>query len=339
MSTRMRARWLPDPDEPELSAEHPEIRGLVAEIAPGSDVTDLGGTMSLNLRLDSAGLVLRVHPAFVSKSRTLALREIRRRLLASGLVAAEPRPLPDGDVITVDGRCVELEALVPFEKPEATWESYQWMYGTMGRLHRATARLDVSMPRPVLSTYGPPGSLRRWMSVTEPAVQHDEVAADVAGLLRRLIGVLTVDWVPESKLPVGFVHGDVRLGNVGLGPRQESVYLDFGFAARRPLVHDLAYSLAWIILRPDDQGEAERFAWPELRGLVAAYESAAGRRLTPIERRALPSYLAAVPMYLSAIAGFMPDPVEHLRNEVRQRLLRSSEWILAHPDVVTGVLA
>jgi len=42
----------------------------------------------------------------------------------------------------------------------------------------------------------------------------------------------------------------VRLGNVRRSPAGEPVYFDFGFLARRPRIHELAYALSWILLRP-----------------------------------------------------------------------------------------
>ena len=47
-------------------------------IAPGAWLTDLGGMDSLNVRLDPAGVVLRVHqpPACVSRPRLLALNKV-----------------------------------------------------------------------------------------------------------------------------------------------------------------------------------------------------------------------------------------------------------------------
>ena len=46
--------------------------------------------MSLNVRLDPAGLVLRVHQPFVSRPRLLALQEVRRRLASRGLAVPTP---------------------------------------------------------------------------------------------------------------------------------------------------------------------------------------------------------------------------------------------------------
>ena len=107
------------------------------------------------------------------------------------------------------------------------------------------------------------------------------------------------------------------------------VYLDFGFAAVRPRVHDLAYSLPWIVVRPDGAGRAEPFDWTAVAELIGAYEEGARDRLRDTERRALTGYVAAVPLYMAAIAGFTPHPSDMLRGDVA--FLDIAEWALTNP--------
>lgn len=85
-------KWLNDApsDAGRPSLSNPDVRRLVAEITPGSEVTDLGGYMSLNARLGTTGMVLRVHRPFVSRPRLLAVQEVRRRLAHAGLVVPVP---------------------------------------------------------------------------------------------------------------------------------------------------------------------------------------------------------------------------------------------------------
>jgi len=83
--------WIDDPANPgRASMYNPAVQRLAAEVAPGCDMVDLGGTMSLNLRLDPAGLVLRVHQPFVSRRRLLALQAVRRKLADLGLAVPVP---------------------------------------------------------------------------------------------------------------------------------------------------------------------------------------------------------------------------------------------------------
>ena len=329
--------WREDRSEPHRpSADNPDVRRLATAIAPGSQATDLGGTMSLNIGLQPAGLVLRVHQPHVSRPRVIALQEVRRRLAERGLVVPVPVPWRGSTVLRCANRWAELETYVHSERPEPTQDAYAWMFHAMGVLHRALASLDLPVPRPVVATYGPPSTLLRWLPITESAVRGHREASDIARLLRDLVERLRSLWLSAAELPVQLVHGDVRLGNVRQAPDGAAVYLDFGFLARRPRIHELAYALAWMALGPDGRGTAEGFAWDRVPRLVQSYEEAAQTTLTEAEQRALAPYIAAVPLYLEAIAGFMPDPVAHIRHESRVRFLHIGEWILAHPEAVLG---
>lgn len=313
-----------------LPPDDPGVVALVEDVAGDASVADLGGTMSLNLHLASVGLVLRVHQPFVTRQRILALREVRRNLGLQGLRVPEPRSFGRRDLLRCRGRWAEIEAYVAHTKPPPTWGSYVSMYRAMGRLHRALVGVTSSVPRPVLSTYATPRTLRRWAAVTSDLVTPNTEAAETVVRLRKAVRVLERQWIPALALPVQVIHGDIRLGNVALAPDGDAVYLDFGFTAVRPRVHDIAYSLSWIVLRPDDRGRAEDFPWDRLPELIWAYEEAGQDALTAIERRAIGPYLAAVPLYLAAISGYTPDPSKHLLDELP--FLGIAEWVLANSE-------
>ena len=319
-----------DPDRPSLN--NPDVQRLVAEIAPGSHATDLGGVMSLNVRLDPAGVVLRVHQPFVSRQRLLAIQQVRCHLAKHRLVVPVPLSWGRSTVFRCGKRWAELEEYIPHTRLEPTPDSYCWMFGALGRLHQAMVTLDLTVLRPLVATYAPPGSLSRWLPITESAVQDDLEASNVARLLRDLIRRLRILWVPATQLPQHLVHGDVRLSNVCRILGGEPVYLDFGFLARRPRIHDLAYSLAFMLLALNGHQVPESFAWQSIQQFVEEYEAAAGSRLTPVERSALAPYIAAVPLYAATLAGFSNDPAGHLPG--RLPFLRLSEWLLAHPEVM-----
>jgi Ser/Thr protein kinase RdoA (MazF antagonist) len=181
--------WTDDPaDSDRMSLNDPDVRQLVAAISPESHVTDLGGVMSLNIRLDAAGRVLRVHQPFVSRQRLLAVQEVRRRLASQGLLVPVPLRWNNATVFRCRNRWAELEAFLSHERPAPALDSYFWLFRTMGTLHRALRQLDLVVPRPLVATYAPPGSLRRWLPITETAVQGDPEAAEVARFLARLYG-------------------------------------------------------------------------------------------------------------------------------------------------------
>ena len=292
--------------------------------------------MSLNVGLQPAGLVLRVHQFWVSRPRLLALQRIRAQLAQQELTVATALPSRGTTLMRCGASWAELEPYLAAERPPPTHESYVWLFHAMGALHRrlASPRLaDLAVPRPVIATYGPPSSLARWLPVAETAVGSDAAAAHTVQRVVELTRRLRRQWVSPSSLPVQLVHGDVRLSNVRRDPAGRPVYFDFGFLARRPRIHELAYSLSWIVLRPDGRGSAGAFPWHTLPELIRAYEDASGWIVTAAERRALPAHTAAVPLYLAAIAGYVDDPIAHLHDETRLTFLRIAEWLLEHPDV------
>lgn len=266
------AWWTDDPAHPDrVTLNNPAVQRLVAEIDPGAQATDLGGVMSLNVGLDRAGLVLRVQQPFVSRSRLLALQEVRRRLAGQGLVVPAPVCRGNAAILRCGDRWAELEEYVPHERLVPELDSYGWLFGAMGVLHRALARLDLPVPRPLVATYAPPGSLRRWLPVTEAAVTGDPEAAEaaeVARLLCDLVRRLRGQWVPASALPSQLIHGDVRLSNVCRTPVGETLYLDFGFLAVRPRIHDLAYALAFMVLTLGGHRVPGNFAWQSVARLI-----------------------------------------------------------------------
>lgn len=327
--------WTDDPADPDrLSLNDPDVQHLIAAISPESHVTDLGGVMSLNVRLDAAGLVLRVHQPFISRQRLLAVQDVRRRLASQGLVVPTPVCWNNTTVFRCKNRWAELEAYLPHERLAPTLDAYAWLFRAMGTLHGALRDLDLVVPRPLVATYAPPRSLWRWLPVTETAVQGDPEAAEVARLLRALVQQLQRQWLPATGFPMQLVHGDVRLSNVCQTADGRTVYLDFGFLARRPRIHELAYALAFMLLALGGHRALDSFAWASIRRLVEDYEATANVRLTLVERRALAPYTAAVPLYAAALDGFTENPVEKLLS--RLPFLHLSAWLLAHPTALLG---
>jgi Ser/Thr protein kinase RdoA (MazF antagonist) len=329
--------WTDDPGDPgRLPLNQPDVQRLAAAIAPGACLTDLGGVYSLNVRLDPAGFVLRVHqpPTCVSRRRLLAVQDVRRCLASRGLRVPVAIPWRGATVFRCGSRWAELEEYMPNERLAPTPETHVWLFGAMGALHQALAPLDRVVPHPVGATYAPPGSVRRWLPVTEAAVREEPEARDIARLVRDLARRVRRRWVPAADLPVQLVHGDVRLSNVRRTPAGETVYFDFGFLAKRPRIHELAYALAFMVWALDALRGPEHFPWDVVPRLIEAYEAAAPTRLTPTERTALLPYTAAVPLYYAALDGFTEDPAGRLRS--RLPFLRLSTWLLDHPTVLGG---
>jgi Ser/Thr protein kinase RdoA (MazF antagonist) len=305
------------------------VQRLLARTCPGCEATDLGGIMSLNIKLSCLQRVLRIHQPFVSRRWLRAVQEVRRCLAERGLVVPVALPLGRSTVFVCDDRLAEWESYIAHERLQPSPESYRWLFGAMGTLHHALKAIDVSVPQPAVATYAPPGSLRRWLKVTMPAVSHDPEAAEVASLLADLVKCLCKYWVPARKLPVQLVHGDVRLSNVCRTVEGNTVYLDFGFMAYRPRIHDLAYALVFMLLAQNTAQMPGDIDWQFIHGLIDEYEQTAQTRLVAVEWQALVPAMAAVPLYAAALDGFTEDPAGKLRG--RLRFLRLSESLLAHP--------
>ena len=327
--------WTDDPTDPgRASLNDPDVQQLTASISPDSRADDLGGVMSLNVKLDAAGLVLRIHQPVVSRQRLLAVQNVRRGLAKQGLVIPTPAIWNNATVFRCRNRWAELEEYIPHKRPAPTLDSYAWMFRAMGTLHCALNQLNLTVPRPRVATYAPPGSLKRWLPVTEAAVQADPKAAEIARLLHAHVQQLRSQWLPATDLPMQLVHGDVRLSNVCQTMDGRTVYFDFGFLAWRPRVHELAYALAFMILALHGHRAPENFDWECIPWLVEEYESTADAHLTQAERRALAPYTASVPLYAAALDGFTENPVEKLRS--RLPFVRLSIWLLAHPTALLG---
>lgn len=315
------------------AVDDPTVAGLLGRLGV-AEARDLGGTMSLNLHLGALDMVMRVHPRFETATRVHALRSLRGGLHERGLIVGVPKRVLGDEVTVIDGYLAEGETYVRAEKPDASWEAYVWMYAAMGALHRAinAGSLGLDLPEPDVATYATPDQLRRWIRGTSLAVRADRRASALAAQVTSMVEDLERQWTPSELLPQQVVHGDIRLGNVARTADGDAAFFDFGFAARRPRIHELAYSLFWIVLKPDDNGRAEDFDWARAAELLEAYEEGADDRLGAIERRALGPYLAAIPMYLAAIASYAPDPSDRIKQETRS--LEIARWVLDHPDHV-----
>jgi Ser/Thr protein kinase RdoA (MazF antagonist) len=253
--------------------------------------------------------------------------------VAHGLTVGAPQTVLGQELVSVGPWCVEAETFVRADRPPATWESYVWMFRAMGHLHRALdAGAPLELPPPEVATYASPDELRTLIATTAAAVASDEEAAALAADVRSMLDPLERQWTSPERLPRQVIHGDVRLGNVARATGGGVAYFDFGFAARRPRVHDLAYALFWIVLKPDDTGRAGDFDWRGATEFIDAYEDAAGAPLDEQERRSIGPYLAAVPMYLAAIASSTADPCDRIKQETRS--LEIARWVLDHPDEV-----
>jgi Ser/Thr protein kinase RdoA (MazF antagonist) len=218
-------------------------------------------------------------------------------------------------------RLAELEAFLPGDQPQTSAASYCWLFGEMGRLHRDLARLDPDLPRGMAATWAPPGSLRRWLAVTAPALAATP-AGPRAARLQEVVRKVRRRWIPLRGLPIQVIHGDFRPGNAVIDATGRTVLYDWGFANLQIRVHDLAYAAAFMVLAMDGPPVDRSL----VDDVVACYEDARGEALLPAERAMLPVDAAAVMVFALAHGGYMADPVAAL--SLFLPFLDAAEWFL-----------
>ena len=246
---RIRSWWTDDPLEPARPTRiHPEVQELLASLAPGEEAVELGGTMSLNLHLTPSDRVVRVHQPFITAARLHGEQAVRRIVSRSGMATAEALSFDGQTVLPCGKRLAEVEPFLASTQPAASVASYRWLFSQMGTLHRYLVTCDIVLPRSLAATWAPPGSLARWLQVTVPALSMTEEGSAVADRLGALTRGIRRLWIPPSELPVQIVHGDFRLGNLVRSPMGQPIVFDFGFTDRCPRVHDVAYSVAFMVL-------------------------------------------------------------------------------------------
>jgi len=326
--SRLRAWWRDDPRDPgRLTLADKDVQCLIAKIDPGGQAIDLGGVMSLNVHLMQAGLVLRVHQPFVSRERLLALQVLRRELSVRGILVAEPVTWRGVSVVHLRDRWAELEQYVPHTPPPGSAPGYRVLFRALGQLHAVMRQVPLRVPRPVVATYAPPGSLRRWQRVTQAAVRHDAEAAALADRVHAAIGRVGRTWVSQTDLPQSLIHGDGSPRNIGWATDGRAVYLDWGFCGVRPRVYEIAYALAFMLVRRVTATPGGGEVWEEIPQLVGCWEDGAGERLLPLECQALSAQMASALLYAAALDGYTEDPAGRIKG--RERFVALAEEVLA----------
>ena len=87
---RLRAWWTDNPADPDrMPVDDPDVQQLAAAISPASRPTDLGGVMSLNVRLDAAGSLYRQRATLCRRARRVHRGPDRQALLQAALSPAQ----------------------------------------------------------------------------------------------------------------------------------------------------------------------------------------------------------------------------------------------------------
>ena len=284
---------------PRASADDPAVSAVVERVARGAEWSDIGGAFNLNVRIDAEPpVVLRVHRPWVRRGRVVGLRRLRERLQCTQVRVARPLPIFGGDVVRAGDRWAEIEELIDHVEPRPDEVTYLRLFEELGRVHTALGAVwEPGPPDPVDDhrtfrqvRYAVGFTRRRLGPRSEPVVHR----------MRRLIGELS-ELRQAVELPSAPIHGDYKIGNVGVLPDGSWVTFDLDFARVRERLYDVAGSLHHASLL----GEM-----PEPRHLVDAYERAAPEPLTADEHRWLPGAVALIPLHWAATAGLVGDGID-----------------------------
>lgn len=298
----------------------PDVQHLLQEIAHGSPVTDLGGEDSLNLLIEQAQLVLRVHKPPMTKPRLDAEHHLRVALASHGLLVPSPVAWNARSIFRCGPRWAELEEHLELQWAPPGEAANRWLFRAIGELHRGLSAATTPMVPPLARSWASPPTLRRWLGLNTVAgvesLQDQLVVADLDDLTRKL----QRRWIPAARLPNQLIHGDLHRSNVMQDSAGTAVYLDLTGITRGPRIHDLAYAIAdlaaWSSM--DQAVSPDSFNRGQVPELVRAYEEGAGWRLNSLERAALPAYIAAVPLFLD-ICDWSEQP-----------LRATARWLLEH---------
>ncbi|MGI6366782.1 MAG: phosphotransferase [Anaerolineae bacterium] len=295
-------------------------------------VADLGGSSSLNLRLDLPGrapLVARVYRRHVTPRRLRALQRARGALVAAGLPCNLPCPTGKGRPwaaleVPAGPLLAELEPYVPHDGVMHTLPRMEQGLSLLGRMHqvwcaeaggRAAAgegalyanhipaqRALAATARGVFRLRGG----RRWRD--EPGWRGwppgEAIARDALALAEGLEAARRARPAAPAAAPQR-VHGDFWDNNVLFEGDRLVHVADLEFMGWRARGEDLALTLwFWICDHPPAPGRAtEAGTLAELRRLLAAYDAGADPPLSLEERRALPLAIARQPLW--SIGGWV----------------------------------
>ncbi|HEY9290021.1 MAG TPA: phosphotransferase [Microlunatus sp.] len=284
---------------------------LVAEIAAHYQLgevatwTELGGSWTTNIRIDTADevLVARIHRHWTSAERLDALQATRSAVHAAGVPTVLPIHDHQGLTAATVGkdRLVELEPYVRWDTRMKTPELFRIGFPVLGRIHdvlrtapipeaAASARYANHVHSPMASELTRLGADRiHWWQdyglhrFADDVVRHiDQVTAREAELADDQI--------------VQLVHGDFWDNNVLFAGDRLAAVIDFDFMASRWRIDDLALTIYFWLLEPGRELPDEQDQ-QQVRTFVDAYDSGTDRPLTEAERLALPLAIARQPAW------------------------------------------
>ncbi|SDT18600.1 phosphotransferase enzyme family protein [Microlunatus soli] len=266
---------------------------------------DLGGSFTTNVLLEfgETARVARIHRDWTTPERLAALQGARRAIAAAGIPTVTPLPDPTGDtMITVDnGRLVELEPFVTWNRRMNTPDLLRVGFGALARVHDSLRTADLPAAADTVA-YANHLSSADAAALTRAGAERmrswqDPMLGDYPDAVVRHVDTVTA---LESELADvqrrQLVHGDFWDNNVLFADDQLAAVIDVDFMAERWRIDDLALTIWFFLLEPGrglpDAGDRRM-----VRELLDRYDAATTEPLSRAERLALPLAVARQPAW------------------------------------------
>jgi len=271
-------------------------------VRPAGAAPDLGGSGNLNLLVtDGRSLkVARVYRPFVTGPRVAALQAVRRHLTSHGIPCAEPIPARSGrGWESFEGRAVELEPYVTAPAAMHTLAGVRTGLAVLGRIHALLEAFPAgpAAAAPRFANYVAATGLVEAVAAGTRRIRAWQPApaeAQLADLADQLAGTLAEQESDHPGPPRRqLVHGDFWDDNVRFRHQRVALVTDFDFAGERPRTDDLALTLYYTSVDITDITSDPA----QLAGLIGAYETGLGTRLSQHERAAIPLAMARQPLW------------------------------------------
>lgn len=300
---------------------------------------DLGGSANLNLLAESAAgpVAVRIYRTHVNHSRVAAVQAARGRLVARGVPAAHSVPTLGGDVVLRTGlNVIEVERFVASNAVMDSLERVAVGLPVLARLHDSLAGADLGAEsrKPAFTNYVPPGELiartrlgtariRSWNPTAVELAMAD--AAD------RLADTATDANESFANLPSQLVHGDYWDNNVLFRGSELVLVTDLDFMGHRLRIDDVALTL-YFATYPSHRPTAP-LTIRVLADLLDAYDGGSDRRLSVVERAAMPIALARQPLWSVGAWVAQLDNVDVARRHLHGHLAALEQGLAILDDL------
>ncbi len=307
------------------------IARVAAEFGLGrlSGWLSLGGSSSVNLRIDHAGapVVARFYRSSRDTTRIGAMQAARRALRDAGLPCPPVVSTPAGaTLIEVDGALVEVEPFVEWDARMNSAPLLERGFELMARMHdvlRAAAlpaAAHTGADANHIEASAALAATRRGAERIGGWPADPAFAALAAGSVELIEAVAAAEASLLPQLPRQLVHGDFWDNNVLFRGDEVVALIDFDFMGEWARIDELALTAYFWLLEPGKGVPTPADIGP-VRRFLDAYDAAAELPLSAAERLALPLAMARQPAW--SIGGWVlrldePAAMAHARSVVAE---------------------